>query len=117
MKDYMDRTVRSSERKMEGAEGRSLSLLQKAIYSTSKALLSLSLLTSPLVSLPALAAANPELVCAQFAYPAEILVEKKHGTCPIEVQKGLRFGVDVTTADVVSCFNKGALAEVKDYAF
>lgn len=51
-----------------------------------------------------------------FAYPKDVLGKKAHGTCPVEVEKDLRFGTDVTTADVVSCFNKN-LAEVPGYAF
>ena len=52
----------------------------------------------------------------QFALPQDLMQNKQHGTCPLEVQKDLRFGVDVTTADIVSCYNT-SLAEVPDYAF
>lgn len=41
---------------------------------------------------------------------------KKHGTCPLPVQKNLRFGVDRTTADIISCYNENK-AEPPGYAF
>lgn len=67
-----------------------------------------------LATAPALAA-DP-IAGPIFAFPKDIMTEKKHGTCPVEVQKDLRFGVDVTTADIVSCYNTN-LAEVRGYAF
>ena len=46
------------------------------------------------------------------------MITREHGTCLAEVQKDLRFGVDVTTADKIACFNKKSLyAEQPGYAF
>ena len=45
------------------------------------------------------------------------MIAREHGTCSAEVQKDLRFGVDITTADKVACFNKSLYAEEPGYAF
>ena len=52
-----------------------------------------------------------------IASPNEIMFNRKHGTCPTEVQRNLRFGTDATTADKVACFNQGMRAEIPGYVF